>query len=179
MTHTKPAPGFTPEGPGSRLKLWFCHALTDGNDALQVPCLLSDGTGDNRHLGRAFQVTMPSRTVDVEAGKIHEGPVRDQVTDNLPPDVIVLAVISLSLLLVVGATVGALIPFYASGVFTGFAMAGFGMARYLTVLFYGRRHIAGVEPGRRPWPGPLARTGTANAPPVTGHLPVPATCHLV
>jgi amino acid transporter len=44
--------------------------------------------------------------------------------------IIVLAVISLSLLLAVGATVSALIPFYAIGVFTGFTMAGFGMARY-------------------------------------------------
>ena len=33
-------------------------------------------------------------------------------------------------MLVAGATVDALIPFYAIGVFTGFAMAGFGMARY-------------------------------------------------
>jgi amino acid transporter len=44
--------------------------------------------------------------------------------------IIILAVISLSLLLAVGATVSALIPFYAIGVFTGFTMAGFGMARY-------------------------------------------------
>jgi amino acid transporter len=44
--------------------------------------------------------------------------------------IIVLAVLSLSLMLVAGATVDALIPFYAIGVFTGFAMAGFGMARY-------------------------------------------------
>jgi amino acid transporter len=35
-----------------------------------------------------------------------------------------------TLMLVAGATVDALIPFYAIGVFTGFAMAGFGMARY-------------------------------------------------
>jgi hypothetical protein len=39
-------------------------------------------------------------------------------------------VLSLSLMLVAGATVDALIPFYAIGVFTGFAMAGFGMAKY-------------------------------------------------
>ena len=32
-------------------------------------------------------------------------------------------------MLVAGATVDALIAFYAIGVFTGFAMAGFGMAR--------------------------------------------------
>jgi amino acid transporter len=44
--------------------------------------------------------------------------------------IILLAVLSLSLMLVAGATVDALIPFYAIGVFTGFAMAGFGMARY-------------------------------------------------
>ena len=44
--------------------------------------------------------------------------------------IIVLTVLSLSLMLVAGATVDALIPFYAIGVFTGFAMAGFGMARY-------------------------------------------------
>ncbi len=36
----------------------------------------------------------------------------------------------MALMLVAGATVDALIPFYAIGVFTGFAMAGFGMARY-------------------------------------------------
>ena len=41
-----------------------------------------------------------------------------------------LAVLSVALMLVAGATVDALIPFYAIGVFTGFAMAGFGMARY-------------------------------------------------
>ena len=44
--------------------------------------------------------------------------------------IIVLTGLSLTLLLVAGATVPALIPFYAIGVFTGFAMAGFGMARY-------------------------------------------------
>jgi amino acid transporter len=44
--------------------------------------------------------------------------------------IILLAVLSLALMLVAGATVDALIPFYAIGVFTGFAMAGFGMARY-------------------------------------------------
>jgi amino acid transporter len=44
--------------------------------------------------------------------------------------IILLTVLSLSLMLVAGATVDALIPFYAIGVFTGFAMAGFGMARY-------------------------------------------------
>jgi amino acid transporter len=44
--------------------------------------------------------------------------------------IIVLTVLSMTLLLAAGATVNALIPFYAIGVFTGFAMAGFGMARY-------------------------------------------------
>jgi amino acid transporter len=44
--------------------------------------------------------------------------------------IIVLTVVSLTLLLVVGANVNGLIPFYAIGVFTGFTMAGFGMARY-------------------------------------------------
>jgi hypothetical protein len=42
----------------------------------------------------------------------------------------VLTVVSLTLLLAVGATVNALIPLYAIGVFTGFSMAGFGMTRY-------------------------------------------------
>jgi amino acid transporter len=44
--------------------------------------------------------------------------------------ILVLTALSLTLLLVAGATVPALIPFYAIGVFTGFSMAGFGMARY-------------------------------------------------
>jgi amino acid transporter len=44
--------------------------------------------------------------------------------------IIVLTVVSLTLLLAVGATVNALIPFYAIGVFTGFSFAGFGMVRY-------------------------------------------------
>ena len=54
--------------------------------------------------------------------------------------IILLAVLSLTLMLVAGATVDALIPFYAIGVFTGFAMAGFGMARY---------HRRAREPGWR------------------------------
>jgi Ca2+/Na+ antiporter len=41
-----------------------------------------------------------------------------------------LTVLSLSLMLVAGPTVDALIPFYAIGVSTGFATAGFGMTRY-------------------------------------------------
>jgi amino acid transporter len=44
--------------------------------------------------------------------------------------IIVLTATSLTLLAAVGARVPALIPFYAIGVFAGFAMAGFGMARY-------------------------------------------------
>jgi amino acid transporter len=44
--------------------------------------------------------------------------------------IIVLTVTSVALLLAVGATVNALIPFYAIGVFTGFSFAGFGMVRY-------------------------------------------------
>ena len=44
--------------------------------------------------------------------------------------IVLLTALSLGLMLVAGATVDALIPFYAIGVFTGFAMAGFGMARY-------------------------------------------------
>jgi amino acid transporter len=44
--------------------------------------------------------------------------------------IIVLTVVSLTLLIAVGATVNALIPFYAIGVFTGFSFAGFGMVRY-------------------------------------------------
>jgi hypothetical protein len=46
--------------------------------------------------------------------------------------IIVLTVLALTLLLVVGANTNALVPFYAIGVFTGFAMAGFGMSRYHT-----------------------------------------------
>ena len=44
--------------------------------------------------------------------------------------IILLAALSLALMLVAGATVDKLIPFYAIGVFTGFTMAGFGMAKY-------------------------------------------------
>ena len=44
--------------------------------------------------------------------------------------IIVLAALSVVLMIVAGATVDALVPFYAIGVFSGFAMAGFGMARY-------------------------------------------------
>ncbi|MCE3549858.1 amino acid permease [Pseudonocardia sp. RS11V-5] len=44
--------------------------------------------------------------------------------------IVVLAVVAVVLLVVTGGTVNALVPFYAIGVFTGFTMAGFGMARY-------------------------------------------------
>ena len=44
--------------------------------------------------------------------------------------IMLLTALALALMLVAGATVDALIAFYAIGVFTGFAMAGFGMARY-------------------------------------------------
>jgi amino acid transporter len=54
--------------------------------------------------------------------------------------IIVLTVLALALLLVVGANTNNLVPFYAIGVFTGFAMAGFGMARY---------HRRTKEPGWR------------------------------
>jgi amino acid transporter len=46
--------------------------------------------------------------------------------------IIVLTVLSVALILFVGANVNALVPFYAIGVFTAFSMAGFGMARYHT-----------------------------------------------
>jgi len=54
--------------------------------------------------------------------------------------IIVLTVLALALLLAVGANTNNLVPFYAIGVFTGFAMAGFGMARY---------HRRTKEPGWR------------------------------
>ena len=44
--------------------------------------------------------------------------------------IIVLTVVALALIITVGANVNNLVPFYAIGVFTGFSMAGFGMARY-------------------------------------------------
>jgi len=58
--------------------------------------------------------------------------------------IIVLTVAALALQLGVGAHVDKLIPFYAIGVFTGFTMAGFGMAKHYTT----RR-----EPG---WRGKVA-----------------------
>ena len=44
--------------------------------------------------------------------------------------IIVLTIVSLALILAVGANVNHLVPFYAIGVFTGFSMAGFGMSKY-------------------------------------------------
>jgi amino acid transporter len=44
--------------------------------------------------------------------------------------IIVLAVLSCTLLAVVGSNVNALVPFYALGVFTAFTLAGFGMSKY-------------------------------------------------
>jgi amino acid transporter len=44
--------------------------------------------------------------------------------------IIVLTTLSVALLLIRGADVNSLVPLYAIGVFTAFAMAGFGMARY-------------------------------------------------
>jgi amino acid transporter len=44
--------------------------------------------------------------------------------------IIVLTVVSLALIVAVGANVNGLVPFYAIGVFTGFSLAGFGMSKY-------------------------------------------------
>ncbi|MCW2936201.1 MAG: amino acid/polyamine/organocation transporter, superfamily, partial [Actinomycetia bacterium] len=49
---------------------------------------------------------------------------------GLSNGIIVLTVISLIMLVASRAVVNGLIPFYAIGVFTGFSMAGFGMAKY-------------------------------------------------
>jgi amino acid transporter len=54
--------------------------------------------------------------------------------------IIVLTVLSVVLLIATGGTVNALVPFYAIGVFTGFAMAGYGMTKY---------HLVHREPGWR------------------------------
>jgi Amino acid permease len=54
--------------------------------------------------------------------------------------IIVLTVLALALIIAVGANVTNLVPFYAIGVFTGFTMAGFGMAKY---------HTRTKEPGWR------------------------------
>lgn len=55
--------------------------------------------------------------------------------------IIVLTVASVALLAATGAKVNSLVPFYAIGVFTGFTMAGLGMARFHT-----RRRQTGWRP---------------------------------
>lgn len=52
--------------------------------------------------------------------------------------IVTLAVLALALLVVTGGSVNALVPFYAIGVFTGFAMAGYGMTKH---------HVTHREPG--------------------------------
>ncbi|MBV8967151.1 MAG: amino acid permease, partial [Mycobacteriaceae bacterium] len=54
--------------------------------------------------------------------------------------IIVLTVLSVALLVATGGGVNALVPFYAIGVFTGFAMAGYGMTKH---------HLVQREPGWR------------------------------
>lgn len=54
--------------------------------------------------------------------------------------IIILTVLAVGLLVVTGGSVNALIPFYAIGVFTGFAMAGYGMTKH---------HLRQREPGWR------------------------------
>ena len=55
--------------------------------------------------------------------------------------IIVLTVLAVGLLIVTGGSVNALVPFYAIGVFTGFAMAGYGMTKHhLTHKTPGWRH---------------------------------------
>ncbi|BCO34835.1 amino acid permease [Mycobacterium heckeshornense] len=54
--------------------------------------------------------------------------------------IITLTALSVLLLVVTGGSVNALVPFYAIGVFTGFAMAGYGMTKH---------HLSHREPGWR------------------------------
>ncbi len=55
--------------------------------------------------------------------------------------IIVLTVLAVGLLIFTGASVNGLVPFYAIGVFTGFAMAGYGMTKHhLTHKDAGWRH---------------------------------------
>jgi amino acid transporter len=54
--------------------------------------------------------------------------------------IVSLAIVSIALILIRGANVNNLVPLYAIGVFTAFAMTGFGMARY---------HLRQKEPGWR------------------------------
>ncbi len=66
--------------------------------------------------------------------------------------IVVLTVAALALLIGVGAHVDKLIPFYAIGVFTGFSMAGFGMAKY-----HSQAADARVGDGARPSASPAGR----------------------
>ena len=60
--------------------------------------------------------------------------------------IIVLTALSIVLLIVTGGSVDALVPFYAIGVFTGFAMAGYGMTKYhLTHKGPGWRHRLAIN----------------------------------
>ncbi|MBV9092173.1 MAG: amino acid permease [Mycobacteriaceae bacterium] len=60
--------------------------------------------------------------------------------------IIVLTVLSVVLLVVTQGSVNALVPFYAIGVFTGFAMAGFGMTKHhLTHKERGWRHKLAIN----------------------------------
>jgi amino acid transporter len=68
--------------------------------------------------------------------------------------IIVLTVLAIALLVATDANVNSLVPFYAIGVFTGFTMAGWGMARYHT------KHRG--ERWRRKWAVNLA-AGTVSA----------------
>lgn len=54
--------------------------------------------------------------------------------------IVILTVFSVALLVLTGGSVEALVPFYAIGVFTGFAMAGYGLSKH---------HLTQREPGWR------------------------------
>lgn len=54
--------------------------------------------------------------------------------------IVILTVLSVGLLILTGGSVEALVPFYAIGVFTGFAMAGYGLSKH---------HLTQREPGWR------------------------------
>jgi amino acid transporter len=60
--------------------------------------------------------------------------------------IVVLTVLSVLLLVGTGGSVNALVPFYAIGVFTGFAMAGYGMTKHhLTLKEPGWRHKLAIN----------------------------------
>ena len=60
--------------------------------------------------------------------------------------ILTLAALAVALLIVTGGSVSALVPFYAIGVFTGFSMAGFGMAKHhLTQRGRGWRYKVAVN----------------------------------